>query len=205
MTGGIMPKLFAMRWPIGIGVGLLLIAGVLLSWGSSRPSRSTSTLAAVSRFFTGDEYEGELGELQLLQSALHRINAELRQPATGLGLPSLRAEREAVVQRVRAVAKRMPADSLPPDIRRLIEPEAAPAIAPGPAARPIEEAAPVRATSELQIGLRPPSPVADFSSLALAARPPWPVFLPRPHPRRAAPAAPAADRPDPAETRPSSP
>ena len=189
MTGGIMPKLSAMRWPIGIGVGLLLIAGVSLFWGSSHPSRGASPFAAISRFFTGDEYEGELGELQLLQSALHRINAELRQPATGLGLPSLRAEREAVVQRVREVARRMPADSLPPDIRRLIEPEATPAIAPGPAARPIEEAAPVRAPSELQIGLRPP----------------WPVFLERPHPRRAAPAAPAADRPDRAETRPSSP
>ena len=29
-----MPKLSAMRWPIGIGVTLLLIVGVSLSWGS---------------------------------------------------------------------------------------------------------------------------------------------------------------------------
>lgn len=195
----------AMRWPIGIGAALLLIAGVSLSWGSLHPSRGASPFAAISRFFTGDEYEGEIRELQLLQAALHRITAELRQQATGFGLASLRTEQEAVMQRVREVASRMPADSVPPDIRRLIEPEAAPAVAPGPAARPIAEAVAVRAASELQIGLRPPSPVADFSSLALAARPPWPVFLQRPHPRRATPATPAADRTDRAETRPSSP
>jgi hypothetical protein len=205
MTGGIMPKLSAMRWPIAIGLVLLLIAGVSLFWGSSHPSRGASPFAAISWFFTGDEYEGEIRELQLLQAALHRITAELRQQAPGFGLASLRTEREAVMQRVREVASRMPADSVPPDIRRLIEPEAAPAVAPGPAARPIAEAAPVRAASELRIGLRPPSPVADFSSLALAAQPPWPVFLQRPHPRRATPAPPAADRTDLAETRPSSP
>jgi hypothetical protein len=204
MTGGIMPKLSVMRWPIGIGAALLLIAGVSLSWGTSHPSRITSPLAAISWFFTGDEYEGEIRELQFLQTALHRIKAELRQQASGLGLPSLRTEHEAVMQRMREVASRLPVDSLPPDIRRLIEPEATPTVAPGPATRPIEEAAPVRATSELKIGLRPPSPVADFSSLALAARPPWPVFLQRPHPRRAPPAAPAAAA-DRAETRPASP
>ena len=205
MTGEIMRKLSAMRWPIGIGAALLLIAGVSLFWGSSHPSRGAGPFAAISWFFTGDEYEGEIRELQVLQAALHRITAELRQQATGFGLASLRTEREAVMQRVREVASRMPADSVPPDIRRLIEPEAAPAVAPGPAARPIAEAAPVQAASELRIGLRPPSPVADFSSLALAARPPWPVFLQRPHPRHATPATPAADRTDRAETRPSSP
>ena len=196
-----MPKLSAMRWPIGIIVTLMLIAGVSLSWGSSHPSRITSPLAAISWWFTVDEHGGEIRELQFLEAALHRLEGELRQRASGLGLPSLRTEHEAVMQRVREVASRVPADSLPPDIRRLIEPEAAPAIAPGRAARPIEEAAPVRATGVLQIGLRAPSPVADFSSLALAARPPWPVFLPHPHPRRIAPAA-ATDR---AQTRPSSP
>jgi hypothetical protein len=205
MTGGIMPKLSAMRWPIGIGAALLLIAGVSLFWSSSHPSRGAGPFAAISWFFTGDEYEGEIRELQLLQAALHRITAELRQQATGFGLASLRTEQEAVMQRVREVASRLPADSVPPDIRRLIEPEAAPTVAPGPAARPIAEAAPVRAASELRIGLRPPSAVADFSSLALAVRPPWPVFLQRPHPRRATPATPAADRTDRAETRPSSP
>jgi len=199
-----MPKLSAMRWPVGIGVALLLIAGVSLSWGSSNPSRGASPLAAIAWFFTGDEYEGEIRELQLLQAALHRIKSELRQPATGLGLPSLRTEQDAVMQRMREVASRMPADSLPPDIRRLIEPEAAPTVAPGPAARPIEEVAPVRQASELRIGLRAPSPVADFSDVALAARPPWPVFLQRPHPRRAPPAA-SATAADRAETRPSSP
>jgi hypothetical protein len=212
MTGGIMPKLVAMRWPIGIIVALLLIAGVSLSWGSSHPSRVTSPLSAISSFFTGgftgdDEYGGELRELQFLRTALHRIEAELKQQANGLVLASLRTEQEAVMQRVREVARRVPADSLPPDIMRLIAPETAPMPAPEPApgiaASPIGQAAPVRQAGELRVGLRPPSPVADFSSLARAAPLALPVFIQRPQPRRAAP-SPSTAAADRAETRPSS-
>ena len=97
-----MPKLSAMRWPIAIGLVLLLIAGVSLFWGSSHPSRGASPFAAISWFFTGDEYEGEIRELQLLQAALHRITAELRQQAPGFGLASLRTEREAVTRDMRS-------------------------------------------------------------------------------------------------------
>ena len=58
-----MPKLLALRWPIGIGVGLLLTAAVWLSSGSSSGSRGTSPLSAIAAFFTGDEYSSELREL----------------------------------------------------------------------------------------------------------------------------------------------
>jgi hypothetical protein len=206
MTGGIMPKLSAMRWPIGITVVLVLIAGVSLSWGDAHPSRVVSPLAAISAFFTVDERGSEIRELQFLEAALHRLDGELRQRAGGGGVPSLQTEHEAVLLRVREVASRVPADSLPPDIRRLIEPEPepAPTITSALTTRSIQEAAPVRAVSELQIGLRPPSLAADFSSLSLAAQPPWPIFLPRQHARRAAPAAPATVA-DPVETRPASP
>src|SRR4029077_12300819 len=117
--------------------------------------RVTSPLAAISWLFTADEHDGEISELLFLEAALHRLEGELRQRADGLGLPSLRIEHDAVMQRVREVASQVPADSLPPDIRRLIQPEAAVTIAPGRAARPIQEAAPARKTGELQIGLRP--------------------------------------------------
>jgi hypothetical protein len=205
MTGGIMPKLLALRWPIGIGVGFLLVAGVWLSSGSSHGSRGTSPVSAISAFFTGDEYASELRELGFLREALERIEAELQQKTNGSALASLRTEQAAVMQRARQVASRVPVDRLPPDISRLIEPETAPAPAPAAAAAPsaarsIDEAAPApigqreagRETSELRVGLAPPTPVTDITSLALDTRSPWLLFIGPKEPRRAAPAPSAA-------------
>ena len=175
-----MPKLSAMRWPIGIVAALLLIAGLSLSWGGSNPLRATSPLSAITAFFAGDEYAGERRELLSLQAALERIEADLHQQANALALASLRTQQEAVVQRVREVASRVPADRIPPDLGRLIAPKSAlaiaPGIAPGSPARRIEEAAPSRPGGELRVGLRPPSAAIDFSGLALEQRPPWPLF-----------------------------
>jgi hypothetical protein len=203
MTGEIMPKLSAMRWPVGIVAALLLIAGVSLSWGGLHPLRATNPLSAISAFFDGDEYSGERRELEMLQAALQRIEGELHQQANARALASLRTQHEAVMQRLREASSRMPADSLPPDIRRLIEPKnalaatgIAPVIAPGPADRHVAEGVPPRPPAQLKTGLRLPAPVTDFSSLALEQRPPWPLFTGR-KPARAAPAPPApADRAD---------
>jgi hypothetical protein len=194
MTGGIVPKLLALRWPIGIGVGLLLIAGVWLSSGISHGSRGTSPLSAISAFFTADEYSSELRELGFLREALERIEAELQQKTNGSALASLRTEQEAVMRRARQVASRVPVDRLPPDVSRLIEPETAPA----PAPASVAEAAPVsqreagRAPGELHVGLAPPSPVAAATSLARDTGSLWLLFIGPKEPRRAAPAPSAA-------------
>ena len=212
MTGGIMPKLSAVWWPVGVVAALLLIAGVSMAWSGLHASRGTSRLSTVFGFFGGDEYGGERRELELLQAALQRIEAELRQQANAKALASLRTEQEAVMHRVREVASRVPADSLSPDIRRLLQPETAaaptpgtapgmaagiapgiapgmaPGIAPGPAARRVEEAAAPPPQPELRVGLPRPAPVADFSGLALEQRPPWPLFSGRKPPHPAAPA-----------------
>jgi hypothetical protein len=212
-----MAKLLALRWPIGIGAGLLLIAGVWLSSGSSHGSWGTSPPSAIYSFFTGDEYGSELRELGFLREALERIEAELQQKTNGSALASLRTEQEAVMQRARQVASRVPVDRLPPDLSALIEPQTAaapatvaappavPAAAPGIAVRSIDEAAPIsqreagRELGDLHVGLGPPSPAAEVTSLALDTRSPWLLFIGPKEPRRASPAP--ADR---AETRPSS-
>jgi hypothetical protein len=212
MSGGIMPKFFALRWPIGVVGALLLIAGAAFFWGGSQNLRVTSPLAAISAFFAGGEDGGERRELRFLQAALQRIEAELQQQANGLATASLRIEREAVTQRVREVASLLPADSLPPEIRLLIEPEVTltpvPAPAPRPAAIPVpapapesfpglaarrgEEAEPTGKIGELRVGLRPPAAVADFSGLALQASSRLPAFAQRPPASRTAPATPTA-------------
>ena len=203
-----MPKLSAMRWPIGIAAALLLIAGLSLSWGGSHPARLTSPLSVIAAFFAGDEYGGERRELESLRAALQRIEADLHQQANALALASLRTQQEAVVQRVREVASRVPADRIPPDLGRLLAPKSAlaiaagiargiapgiapgnpPGIAPGSAARRIGEAAPSRPHGELRVGLRAPSAATDFSGLALDQRPPWPLFTGK----KKAPRAPSA-------------
>jgi hypothetical protein len=171
------------------------------------PLLAPNPLSAISAFFDGSEYSGERRELEMLQAALQRIEGELHQQANARALASLRTQHEAVTQRLREASSRMPADHLPPDIRRLIEPKntsagagiaaaIAPVTAPGPADRHVAEAVPPRPPAELRTGLRLPAPVADFSSLALDQRPPWPLFTGR-KPPRAAPAPPAAaDRAD---------
>jgi hypothetical protein len=214
-----MAKLSALRWLIGIGVGLLLIAGVWLSLGSSRGSQGTNPPAIYS-FFTGDEYGGELRELGFLREALERIEVELQQKTNGSALASLRTEQEAVMQRARQVASRVPVDRLPRDFSALITPQTAappipvvapapvavPVVAPGIAVRSIDEATPIRAAGELSVGLGPPSPVADVTSLALDTRSSWLLFIGPKEPRHAAPAPSAASGSgagDRAETRPS--
>jgi hypothetical protein len=216
MTGGLMPKIFAMRWPIGIVAALLLIAGVSLSWGGSHASRVTSPLSAISAFFAGDEYGGERRELRSLHAALQRIEVDLHQQPNARALASLRTEQEAVVQRVREVASRVPADILVPEIRRWLEPATdsvgspgiatgiAAVTAPGAAVRRVEETAPARPAGELRAGLRPPNPVAALDGLALDQRPPWPLFSGRKAPQRTAPATSAPASADRTETRQSS-
>src|SRR6266705_2890685 len=68
------------------------------------------------------------------------------------------------------------APEIAPEIAAGFAPGSEVRIAPGPAARRIEEAAPTRPAGELRVGLRAPSAAADFSSLALDQRPPWPLF-----------------------------
>ena len=172
MTGSIMQRIFAARWPIGIFVALLLVA-----WGVSTGLRGRSVLGAISAFFEGGDFDAERRELQFWLAALGRIDTELQQQLNGPAAASLRTERGAVLTRLREVAGRVPSDNLPADIRSLLEPPATPAPEPALAVRPVEPAAVVRTVGELRVGLGPRASAADFSSLIFAAPPP--VFIER--------------------------
>jgi hypothetical protein len=171
MTGGIMPKLFAMRWPIAISVLLLLLAGTI-GFATTLSSRPTSNTAV------RDDYVGERQQLLFFKAALGRIDDELRHRG-GAATPSLRGEREAVLRRMREVASRVPAERLPPEVAALLLPAPAPAAVEA-TARPRERSLPVVEVRELQTGLGAKPADIDFSSLALDRPPPLPVFLERP-------------------------
>jgi hypothetical protein len=177
MTGGIMPKLFAVRWPLGISIMLLLTAGTV-GFATSLSGRPTTDAAFV------DDYAGERQQLLFFKAAIGRIDDELRHRG-GTVTPSLRSEREAVLRRMREVASRVPAERLPAEIAMLLQP--APAAAPiNVTARPTEPPAPKVEVRELQTGLGSRQADIDFSSLALDRPAPLPVYVERPPPRRVA-------------------
>src|SRR5260370_13207990 len=138
MTGSIMQRILAARWPIGIFVALLLVA-----WGVSTGLRGRSVLGAISAFFDGGDFDAERRELGFWLAALGRIDTELQQQLNGPAAASLRIEREPVLTRLREVASRVPSDNLPAEIRSLLEPPPTPAPEPAVAARPLAPAAPV--------------------------------------------------------------
>src|SRR5712691_6861631 len=179
MTGSIMQRIFAARWPIGIFVALLLVA-----WGVSAGLRGRGVLGAISAFFEGGDFAAEQRELQFWLAALGRIDTELQQQLNGPAAASLRTERGTVLARLREVAGRVPSDHLPADIRSLLEPPATPAPEPALAARPVEPAAVARTVGELRVGLGPRAPVADPGSLTFVAPPPLAVATKRAHPPR---------------------
>ena len=204
MTGGIMPKLAAARWPIGIFVVLLFF-----TWGATHALREKSVAGAAWSLLDGGDFDGERRELQFWLAALGRIETEMRHSLNGSASVSLRTEQSAVLARLREVASRVPPASLPADIRSVIEPEPAAASAAAIVALAVEQPAPTLPAGELRAGLGRPAAMADLNSLVFVAPPAPPVFIEKRHAPRAAadkdekrPTSPAADR---EEKRPTSP
>jgi hypothetical protein len=192
MTGGIMPKFFAVRWQLGVGLGILVIAGTVVLLVGLRPAPGAAVVAPRA----DADYPAERDELQFLTAALGRIDTELQRRGDGAAA-SLRREREAVVQRLRDVAIRLPRDRLPADIAGLLSAVAAAAPLPAtadPIARLIERTVLAVAPRELRTGLGSRTPVMDVS-LAADPPPPLPLFIDRRPPHRAAASHDAAERP----------
>jgi len=166
-----MPKLFAVRWPLGVFVAVSLIAGTIgfATTLSGRPANDTAA---------SNDYAAERQQLLFYKAAVGRIDEELRHRGAA-ATPSLRGEREAVLRRMREVASRVPAERLPSDVAALL-PSAAPAEALPRPRRPL--AAPVAKAEirELQTGLGARAAEIDFSSLALDRPPPLPIYVERP-------------------------
>jgi hypothetical protein len=184
MTGGIMPKLFAMRWimpklfamrwPIGICAALLLLSGAI-GFATTLTSRGTDD----SRL--NDDFAGERQQLLFFKAALGRIDEELRDRRS-TATPSLRSEREAVLRRMQEVASRMPPERLPADIAVLLRPVPAAAAAAAPAP-PSQRAAPPIEVRRWQTGLGTRYVEIDLSDLVLDAPSPLPVYIERPQRR----------------------
>src|ERR1700720_2031588 len=121
-----MPKLLTMRWVLGIAVISLAALGVIIGWPSA-PS-GIGRVSGNPTVSDRSDFARRREELAFLQAAFDRLEGESKQDPTGRAVRSLRGEQEAVVLRMREVARPLPAESLPSALRALAkeEPRAAP-------------------------------------------------------------------------------
>src|SRR6266550_6516409 len=188
MIGSFMPKPFTMGSLIAAVI--LSLAALVMILGWQAPPASTGGVFGNFTWLDQDDLGRRQNELRFLKAAFDRLEAEARQDPTGPATRSLRTEQEAVVARMREVARPMPADAVAADLHALVKGEAravpqADAVSSQPAAPP--ENAPV--PRELQIGLSRPargfelgmSRDPELGVMVLIARP-----RPRPAPREPA-------------------
>ena len=180
-----MPKLLTLGSLVAVAVLSVAALGMIAGWQA--PSSGIGRIFGDFTWLDQDDLGRRQSELQFLKGAFDRLQAEALQDPDGPATPSLRTEQEAVVARMREVARSMPADRLAADLRPLVKGEArtvpqAAAISSQPG-EPPESA---RVPRGLQIGLSRPSPGIELGMsrdpelgvVVLIARP-----RPRPAPR----------------------
>jgi hypothetical protein len=135
-----MPKPLMMRWVLGVAA--IMFAGLGIAFGWQMPS-GIDRMAGGPAVANQGEFERRQGELAFLKAALDRLEAEARQDPESPAMRSLRAEQQAIVLRMREVARRMPEDSLPQELRGIAKDE--PQAKDGPIVkdRPVTKDAPV--------------------------------------------------------------
>jgi hypothetical protein len=189
MIGEIMPKLLTIGPLIAAALLSLGVLGVIVGWAA--PSGGGGVFGNFT-WLDQDDVGRRQRELLFLKAAFGRLEAEALQDPNGPATPSLRTEQEAVLRHMREVARPLPADDVPGDLRRLLKGEA-PVAREAPAApqaavvlsQPVEPADSAAVSRELQIGLSQPSPAVELGVsrdpglgvIVLVARPrPRPVL-----------------------------
>ena len=177
-----MPKLLTIGPLIAAALLSLGVLGVIIGWQIA--SSGSGGVFGNFTWLDQDDLGRRQRELQFLKAAFDRLEAEAQQDPSGPATPSLRGEQEVVLRHMREVARPLPADAVPGDLRGLLKGEAPaapqPIVVQSPPAEPADSAA---ASRELQIGLSPPSPAIELG----AARDPGLgvivlVVKPRPRP-----------------------
>jgi len=179
-----MPKLLMMRWVLGIAVVSMAALGVIIGWPSA-PS-GIGRVSGNPTVSDQSDFARRRDELAFLQAAFDRLEAESKQDPTGQAFRSLRGEQEAIVLRMREVARPLPAESLPSALRALAKEEPRAAPEPTLPAGSGDAGGRSTASSGLKVGLGPPSPVPD---LALSRDPALNLVILIARPRAPRPAA----------------
>lgn len=164
-----------MRWAIAgvAAMGCVLGAGLLYGW-----------LAAAQ---VDDASGWRTRDLLFLKSAHDRVQADLARQPDGRSEDSLRREQQALLRAMTAIAKPMPADSIPDDVRPLLQPAEAPQT---DLLAAVFDAIATEQPADLRIGLAPWRVRAlDLADLTVGAD------LRAPLPRKIVAAKPRAEKP----------
>src|SRR3984893_7040420 len=122
MIGGIMPKLLRMGPLIAAALLSLRVLGVIVGWQGA-PS-GTGGVFGNFTWLDPDDLGRRQRELLFLKAAFDRLEAQAQLDPSGPATPSLHAEQEAVLRHMREVARPLPVDAVPGDLRRLLKGEA---------------------------------------------------------------------------------
>jgi hypothetical protein len=205
-----MPKPLTTRWVAGVAVAAFVILAIAAIWQTGAGGEWLPVLPASPAAGDPSDIGRRQHELRFLMGAFDRLESEAKQNPNSPALRSLRTEQEAVLERMREVARPLPRERLPGALPALLGgAPVTPAAAPDKAAK--DEAPPVSQPSSVA-----PAPVAAASAAApgelkpgLAAASSAPnvalsrdpglngvVLIARPRPRRPAPEATAENSAD---------
>src|SRR5438067_5232151 len=139
MTGDSMGKLITIRWVLGIAAVSAAVLVIVIAWQSA--SSGVGRVSGVASTSDQSDFASRRDELRFLRAAFDRLDAESKQDPNGPALASLRAEQDAIVLRMREVARPLPAESLPPALRHLATAEPRSAAEPALPANPAQASA----------------------------------------------------------------
>ncbi len=183
------------RKPLAAGA-LILMAGLgliaLAVTAGSGPD--AGLLSAGLRSFDLDDFGRRQAELKFLKAALDRMENEEKRNPGDPAAPSLQAEQQAVLARMREVARPIPAEALAPELRPLLTNAPPPSAAPPQAASgeppaPAASAPPAIASRSLETGLGPPATPDIELGLSRDPTLAYIVLVARPRPKLAEHAA----------------
>jgi hypothetical protein len=159
--GESMPKQLMMRWVLGIAVVSMAALGAIIGWPS--PPTGIGRMSGSPSVYDQSDFARRRDELLFLKAAFDRLEAESKQDPNGPAFRSLRAEQEAIVLRMREVARPLPAESLPAALRALAKDAPRTVAEPTLAAPPEEARGSAAASSRLKVGLGSRSAVPDLA------------------------------------------
>ena len=121
-------------------LGVAFVAAATLGIASAWQTRSGDDAAAAHSVHAGPrDIARRQDELRFLKAAFDRLEAEAKQNPNSPALRSLRTEQEAVLLRMREVARPVPRDRLPEEFRALLG-NGPPEMTAAPVEKPVKEA-----------------------------------------------------------------
>jgi hypothetical protein len=158
---GNVPKQLMARWSVRVAVVSFATLSIVLGWhASSGVDRTLGSPGVLKQ----RDFDWRQGELMFLKAALDRLDTDANRTAPDSpAFRSLHTEQKAVILRMREVARPLPAESLPRELRLLAKDEQLAAVETTLLAALDIATGGAAGLAELQVGLTSASPAPDIA------------------------------------------